>query len=212
MASSSEASGDRRADIIRAAAETFYRKGYDATTTQDIAEAVGMLKGSLYYYIKAKEDMLYEIIDGVHKRLARNLDVVREMDGDPLTRMWTLVHHNVIGNAENLINSAVFFRDFSSLATRRRKHIIALRDRGDSMMRELIQEALDAGLARPDVDAKLAATAINTMCNSLYQWYKADGALTPEAVARNYADLAVASVSARPELLVAARDAALALR
>ncbi|HRD99765.1 MAG TPA: helix-turn-helix domain-containing protein, partial [Ilumatobacteraceae bacterium] len=41
----------RRNEIVRAAAETFYSKGYDATTTQDIAEAVGMLKGSLYYYI-----------------------------------------------------------------------------------------------------------------------------------------------------------------
>jgi AcrR family transcriptional regulator len=201
---------NRRDDIIRAAAETFYRKGYDGTTTQDIADTVGMLKGSLYYYISAKEDLLYEIIDEVHVRLAGNLDVVAAMDGDPLTRIWALVHHNVIGNAENLINSAVFFRDFSSLTGRRRKHIIALRDKGDTMLRELIQEVQAAGSARPDVDAKLAATAINTMCNALYHWYRPDGALTPEAVARSYADLAVASVSARADLVAAARDNALA--
>jgi AcrR family transcriptional regulator len=198
----------RRNDIIRAAAETFYRKGYGATTTQDIADAVGMLKGSLYYYITAKEDLLYEIIDEVHELLAKNLDVVAAMDGDPLARIWTLVHHNVIGNAQNLINSAVFFRDFSALTGRRRKHIIALRDKGDAMLRELIVEGQRAGLIRGDVDPKLAATAINTMCNALYHWYRPEGELTPDEVAQSYADLAVASLTANPKKVVAARTAA----
>ncbi|MCU1504752.1 MAG: Transcriptional regulator, TetR family [Ilumatobacteraceae bacterium] len=201
---------NRRDDIVRAAAETFYRKGYDATTTQDIADTVGMLKGSLYYYITAKEDLLYEIIDEVHVRLASNLDVVAAMAGDPLTRIWALVHHNVIGNAENLINSAVFFRDFGALTGRRRKHIIALRDKGDTMLRELIQEAQAAGAARPGVDAKLTGTAINTMCNALYHWYRPEGALAPEAVAQSFADLAVASICARPSMVAAARQKALA--
>ena len=192
-------------DIIRAAAETFYQKGYGATTTQDIADAVGMLKGSLYYYITAKEDLLYEIIDEVHEVLAKNLEVVAAMDGDPLARIWTLVHHNVIVNAQNLINSAVFFRDFSALTGRRRKHILALRDKGDTMLRELIAEGQAKRSIRADVDPKLAATAINTMCNALYHWYKPDGALTPEEVARSYADMAVGGLTADAKRLAAVR-------
>src|ERR1700687_405761 len=103
-------SNDRYDDIVRAAAEIFYRKGYDATTMQDIAEVVGMLKGSLYYYISAKEDLLYEIIDEVHEVWAKNLERNTVMQGDPLTRIWAFVHDNVIGNAMNLVNSAVFSR------------------------------------------------------------------------------------------------------
>lgn len=195
---------------MRAAAETFYRKGYDATTTQDIAEEVGMLKGSLYYYITAKEDLLYEIIDEVHEVLAKNLDVIEVMEGDALTRTWALVHHNVVVNAQNLINSAVFFRDFSALTGRRRKHILALRDKGDMMMRRLISDGQDAGLVRLEIDAKLAATAINTMCNALYHWYKPDGELTPEEVAVAYADLAVGGLAVKPSLIATARANALA--
>lgn len=203
-------SNSRRNDIVRAAAETFYRKGYDATTTQDIAEAVGMLKGSLYYYISAKEDLLYEIIDEVHEVWAKNLERNEIMQGDPLTRIWAFVHNNVIGNASNLVNSAVFFRDFGALTGRRREHILALRDLHDNSLRELIREGQADGLVRKGLDAKLAATGILTMCNALYHWYRPDGALTPEAVAEAYADLAVAGLAAKPGLLDDARDRALA--
>jgi AcrR family transcriptional regulator len=200
--------GSRRNDIVRAAAETFYRKGYDATTTQDIAESVGMLKGSLYYYISAKEDLLYEIIDEVHEVWAKNLERNEIMQGDPLTRIWAFVHNNVIGTAMNLVNSAVFFRDFGALTGRRREHILALRDLHDNSLRELIREGQADGLVRKGVDAKLAATGILTMCNSLYHWYRPDGVLTAEAVADAYADMAVASLTARPELLASSRKRA----
>jgi AcrR family transcriptional regulator len=199
----------RRDAILKAAAETFYAKGYDATTTQNIADTVGMLKGSLYYYITAKEDLLYEIIDEVHEVLAKNLDLVEAMDGDALTRIWALVYHNVVVNAQNLINSAVFFRDFGALTGRRRKHILALRDKGDHVMRSLIAEGQAAGLVRADIDTKVAATAINTMCNALYHWYKPDGELAPEDVATSYADLAVAGLAVAPALVADARANAL---
>jgi AcrR family transcriptional regulator len=49
-------------EIIHAAASIFYKKGFEATSLQDIASAVGLLKGSIYYYINTKEDLLYELV------------------------------------------------------------------------------------------------------------------------------------------------------
>ena len=46
----------------------FHEKGYEATSIQDIADAVGILKGSLYYYITSKEDLLFEILEDVHQQ------------------------------------------------------------------------------------------------------------------------------------------------
>ena len=195
----------RRAEIVRAAAETFYRKGYDATTTQDIAEAVGMLKGSLYYYISAKEDLLYEIISEVHEVWANNLERHEIMDGEPLTRIWAFVHNNVVGNAENLVSSAVFFRDFGALTGKRREHILELRDVHDNTLRELIREGQLAGGVRAEVDPKVAATGILTMCNALYHWYRPEGALSAKDVADQYADLAVGGIASRAQLLASAR-------
>ena len=195
---------------MRAAAETFYRKGYDATTTQDIAEAVGMLKGSLYYYISAKEDLLYEIINEVHEVWASNLKRHEIMDGEPLARIWAFVHNNVVGNAENLVSSAVFFRDFSALTGQRRKHILALRDVHDDTLRQMIREGQSTGTVRKGVDPKVAATGILTMCNALYHWYRPDGALSAADVAIQYADVAVGGLAAKTELLERSRAEAMA--
>src|SRR5690606_22895962 len=49
-------------EIIEAAADVFYRKGYEGASLQDIASAVGLLKGSIYYYIDTKEDLLFELV------------------------------------------------------------------------------------------------------------------------------------------------------
>lgn len=63
--STGKASPDREQrwnEIINAAAGIFYKKGYEAASLQDIADAVGLLKGSIYYYINTKEDLLFEIV------------------------------------------------------------------------------------------------------------------------------------------------------
>jgi AcrR family transcriptional regulator len=49
-------------EIIEAAAMVFYEKGYSGASLQDIASAVGLLKGSIYYYIETKEDLLFELV------------------------------------------------------------------------------------------------------------------------------------------------------
>src|ERR1700679_3195574 len=64
----------RDREVLRAATTVFYERGYASATVQDVADALGMLKGSLYYYIDSKEDLLYrlllEIHDGVDEVLA----------------------------------------------------------------------------------------------------------------------------------------------
>ncbi|HRE03012.1 MAG TPA: hypothetical protein PLV68_17065, partial [Ilumatobacteraceae bacterium] len=103
----------------------------------------------------AKEDLLYEIIQEVHEVWAANLQRSEILQGDPLTRIWVFVNYNVIGNASNLVNSAVFFRDFGALTGRRREHILALRDVHDNTLRELIREGQADGSIRADVPAEI---------------------------------------------------------
>src|SRR5690606_20295851 len=64
---------ERWSELVKVATQVFYEKGYEAASLQDIADRLGMLKGSLYYYIQTKEDLLYEVINGVHQGGLRNL-------------------------------------------------------------------------------------------------------------------------------------------
>ena len=71
----------RRQEILEAAAGVFHEKGYKATSIQDIADAVGILKGSLYYYIRSKEDLLNEILQDVHQHAIANISRLDEVEG-----------------------------------------------------------------------------------------------------------------------------------
>jgi AcrR family transcriptional regulator len=204
-------SGPRRDMILKVAAETFYTQGYENTSTQDIADGVGMLKGSLYYYISSKEDLLHEIINEMHEVWTANIEKNQFSEEEALTRIWVFVYNNVVGNASLLINSALFARDFRSLSAARRKRILSMRDKHDDALRTMIHDAQTEGHARDGVNVKVAALAIMTMCNGIYQWFHADGPLSAEDVAESYADLAVASVAGEPELVAKARARGLEL-
>src|SRR5205085_11393735 len=82
---------ERQKQIVDAAAEIFCRQGYEQTSTQEIAEAVGMLKGSLYHYIASKEDILYAIVSDVHRGTELSIDRVRSLEGTPLMRIRAFV-------------------------------------------------------------------------------------------------------------------------
>lgn len=186
----------RRAAILDAAAELFGSKGYEATTMQDLADRVGVLKGSLYYYIRSKEELLFELILETHETFTANLNAVQRLSVGTLERIWAFVYGNVTGNIVSLMRSAVFFREFRSLGDEHQRRIVELRDAHDRVLRELLSVGREEGVVRSGMDPKLTATAIHTMCNSVYLWYRPDGPWGPEDIARRYADLVVAAVGA----------------
>ncbi|MCP3975762.1 MAG: TetR/AcrR family transcriptional regulator [bacterium] len=194
--SRAKSGSDRRQEIIEAAASIFMSKGYEATSIQDVADAVDILKGSLYYYIKSKDDLLYEVIQEVHLRGLENLDSQRGKSDGALKRLHTFVYRHIMFNASHLAKMTVFFHDFRSLSEPRREIIIEERDRYDTFVRELIAEGKDEGVIRDDVDPRLAAFSILGSVNWLYQWYREDGPRPIEEIADELATLAVNSVKA----------------
>ena len=64
--------GNRRHQLLQCAARLFRRKGFGATTTRDIAAAVGMHSGSPFYHFKSKNDLLYAVMEeGMRSALER---------------------------------------------------------------------------------------------------------------------------------------------
>ena len=188
----------RRQEILEAAAGVFHAKGYKATSIQDIADAVGILKGSLYYYITSKEDLLFEILEDVHQQGLRNLERIEATPGTPLQRIRAFVTLHVSHNAENLVKMAVFFHDFRSLSPERRKIIVAERDLYDQHLRALIAEAQKGGCVCPDLDPKLTSIEILGRMNWIYQWYQPGGSQTTAEVAETMADFVVSGLACDP--------------
>ena len=185
----------RRQEVLDAAARVFHERGYESSSIQDIAEDLGILKGSLYYYIRSKEDLLDEILWDVHEKALANIQRLDEMEGDTLQKIRAFVTLHIVFNLENLVTMGVFYHDFRSLGDERRARIVQARDIYDGMLRDLINVGQTEGLVCPDVDPKLGAMAILGMSNWVYHWYKPRGRLKPAEVADDFADLVLAGLA-----------------
>ena len=185
----------RQQEVVDAAARVFHERGYESTSIQDIADNLGILKGSLYYYIRSKEDLLNEILWGVHDDALANIQRVEEVKGDALQKVRAFITLHITFNIENLVKMGVFFHDFRSLSKERRQRIIEARDLYDKILRDLIADGQREGLVCPDVDPKMASMAALGMCNWIYQWYRPRGRLRPDEVAGQFADLVIAGLA-----------------
>jgi AcrR family transcriptional regulator len=195
----SVASGsDRQRQVLKAAADIFRRKGYDATSLQDIADAVGIQKGSLYHYIDTKEDLLFAIIKDTHDRTLKGNSRWRTLDGDAAAKLRLFIEDHARVSMRYGRATSIYFRDARALSRARREEIMAARDEYEGALRSLIEQAQADGFVNAKLDPRLATFAVFGMINWLYQWYRPSGPLSPETIARSLADQALASLTAEP--------------
>jgi TetR/AcrR family transcriptional regulator, cholesterol catabolism regulator len=199
----------RYRELIDASMRVFSAQGYDSTSIQDIADEIGILKGSIYYYIDTKEDLLFEILREVHEEAMAQVAEAIAIDGDPLQKLRAAVTTLSTFNAENTVRMGIFFQDFRSLSAKRRKEIVQERDQYDDVLRRLIREGQEAGLMCPDLDPKLTAMAIMGMVNWISQWYKPAGVRRSRQIGTAYADFVLSAVACTPERHVPGRLAEL---
>jgi AcrR family transcriptional regulator len=176
-------------EIVAAAARIFHDKGYAAASIRDIADAVGLLKGSLYYYVRSKEDLLYKIIDAVHAGALENLRQAAESEGSARDRLLAFIRGHIRNFGDNLIMIRVFYVDFTHLSPDRHKIILGERDRYEHFLTDLIACGQKEGDFAADLNPRVAAIAILTMINSIYVWYRPDGPLAMSDIEVEYVRL-----------------------
>jgi len=181
----------REREIVDAAAEIFRRRGYAETSVQDVADAVGILKGSLYYYIDSKEDLLYRVLIEVHDDARGIVDEVAQMDAPPLERLHAYIRRHVEHNTRNLTKIAVFYHDFNLLTEERRTEIVEHRKLYEDFVEGLIREAQKAGEVDKSLDPKISAYFILGGVNWVYTWFRPRGRLGSEELGELYAELSI---------------------
>jgi AcrR family transcriptional regulator len=185
---------DRYEMILRCSAEVFRDHGYDATSLQQIADKVGILKGSLYHYIDTKEDLLFAIIERNHKRITTRNAGWRVVE-DPVDAVRSFIEGHMRESLEDQVASEVFVRDFRALSPERARVIRLTQDGYDADFRALVRRAQQTGRLRDTVDDAFASRAIFGMTNWIYYWYRADGPATAAEVVARMADYAMASLA-----------------
>ncbi len=178
----------RRDELLAAAEELFARRGFQATSVREIADAMNIQAGSLYAHIETKEDLLWEILTAAADRF---FDAINPVVGSDLVTIEKLrraiaAHVGVITNSVK--SAAVYSTEWRHLTEPHRSEFAARRDEYEKLFRSMVREAIREG-ALGDVDEKFATLLILSSINWIYQWYSPEGPMTPEDIARRITDL-----------------------
>ena len=163
----------RRLEILKSAAAAFRRRGYHGASVGEIARALHMTKGSLYYYFRDKEEILYVLHDWSLDLLLERLREVEESGVPPAEKLRRLVRSFVQMIIDELHGTALTM-DLQALSPRRLRKVIAKRDRFDRGLRAIVREGMDAR-AFAAGDPKLAVFAILGAVNWIPRWYDPRG-------------------------------------
>jgi AcrR family transcriptional regulator len=191
---------NRQSEVTDAASEIFWRKGYRAASIQDVADKVGVLKGSLYYYIDSKEDLLWRIIENVHEEWSEILERAGALDADPVERIHAFIKLHVEWYLTNVKEVSVFFREWHHLAGERLRTVKGRRKRYEQVIRDLMEAAQEAGDVSPELDLHYAARYVLAAVNAVPDWYRASGADPAAEIAEAYADMTVGLLTGTPSV------------
>jgi AcrR family transcriptional regulator len=175
----------RRSELTREAARLFAERGYHGTSIGDLAQAMGVQKGSLYAHIASKQDLLYETMRDGAAAFHGGLDAISEqLPATEKIRLALRAHLRVV--AEQLDVATVFVREWRYLEGDRRDEIVAERRRYEERIRALFREGRELGELRTDLDDATAALLMLSAANWAYTWLR-PGVDTDELADRFYA-------------------------
>ncbi len=183
----------KRLQILESAVRAFAARGFHGTSMADIARELRLTRGSLYYYFRDKEEILALCHTVALEAVLAAYETVRASALPPDEKLRRLIEEHVRVQVDKFHGTALAL-ELDALRPASRAAVVEGRDRYDRGLRELIDEGIRARLFRP-VDPKLSAFAVVGAINWIGRWYRPEGAATPEALGREFADLFLAALS-----------------
>lgn len=177
----------RRAELLAIAADLFAERGFVVTTVREIADAAGILSGSLYHHFDSKESMVDEILrEFLEFQQRLYADVLREAT-DPRTTVTELIRQSF--RAMNGYRSAVTIYQNEAKHLAQFERFDYLRRASNDFERtwtKVLQQGQQAGVFREDLNVKIAYRLIRDAVWTTVHWYNPRGRLNAEVIAEQH--------------------------
>jgi AcrR family transcriptional regulator len=167
----------RWAEILNAAAELFAEKGYAETTVQDVASRAGLVnKGSLYYYINTKEDLLWQLALHVHSDVLERLKEAEPTLGtDARSRLASFIRWWTYYIIRTTPKYGWVGHEIRSLSAERRAALVKLRRQFRSVIIGILRDGVAEGSFDPDLDINIVLHSIISLVQGTTDWYQEPG-------------------------------------
>ena len=182
-------------DIVSAAAKVFRTKGYHAATVRDIADEVGLLKGSLYHHFDSKEELLYLVVKEPIAQMYRTMADIAAADGRASDKLRRAICAHLEAFDRHYPHLFVYLREREAVKRRFREMIGFSPKDYERCWQQILREGIENGEFRPDLDIQVASYGLLGMLNWLYKWYDHQGRLSVREVAEQFITLALAGLA-----------------
>jgi AcrR family transcriptional regulator len=194
--SSGQLDGGRARDreVIEAAVEIFWEKGYANASVQDVADRLGMLKGSLYYYINSKESLLVKIFDDSHAEIKDITDVAMASEGSALERLARYLTNYALWTLTHIKRAGLYSREWRYASADLRSSLDQHSRYYNRSLRSLIVSCQEEGSIPLAVDVRVAPLFIWSAFTALPDWFNPERD-SVNVVADRYVVMALGALS-----------------
>lgn len=182
----------KRTVLLRETARAFTARGYRDTSLDEVAKTLGVTKSALYYYVKNKQEILFECHVLAQDLGDVALDHARKCGTDGRTRV-VLFYQKYIELLTGELGSCAVLTEFSALEPENRAIIARRRDEFQVELSKLFAEGMEDGSIR-ETDPRMALFLFMGAVNWLTQWFRPEGELSGEIIARQFSDLLDAAI------------------
>ncbi|MFF8938029.1 TetR family transcriptional regulator [Streptomyces paradoxus] len=187
---------ERREELLAIAAEVFAAQGYNATTVRKIADAAGMLAGSLYYHFDSKESMLDEILSGFLDELWARYDAVLGAGLGPRETLEALVTESFREIDRHLAAVAIYQKESKHLGTRPHfAYLVESQQKFEKAWLGTLERGVAAKVFRADLDVRLTYRFVRDTVWVAASWYRPGGRHSPEEIARQYLSMVLEGIA-----------------
>lgn len=195
-AASTPEAGSRRDQLLAIAGRLFAEKGFRNTTVRDIADAAGILSGSLYHHFDSKESMVDELLNSFQDELFGKYDEILASRADARTKLERAVRVSFEAIAEHPHEVAIFQNDADHLIGFERFGYLADRNvQSRQVWVTLLEEGVRTGVLRGDLDVTLTYRFIRDTVWVAVRWYRPGRGLTHIDVADQYVRILLDGIS-----------------
>jgi AcrR family transcriptional regulator len=180
---------DRADHIYRVAAEVMCRKGYAATSMNDIAEAVGLTKAGIYHYIRGKEQLLFEIMNFAMDMVDEDVIAPAREVTDPEERLHIIIERHAKRILELGGSVTILLEEMAALTPAHQRTIRNRKRAYFELLHQTLEQLATQGKLR-DVNPTVATFSLFGMILWISRWYRRDGDLTPQQILRDFHEMA----------------------
>lgn len=198
MTASDSQPATRRDELLELAAAMFAERGLRATTVRDIADAAGILSGSLYHHFSSKEEMVDEVLRGFLDWLFDRYQQIIDTEPNPLARLKGLFMASFDAIEHHHAEVVIYQDEAKRLSGQSRfGYVDELNRRQRKMWVDVLTEGIEQGYFHPDIDVDLVYRFIRDTTWVSVRWYQPGGPLTAEQVGRQYLSIVLGGIAVK---------------